>query len=452
MRYILIVFLFISFSSLSQEQMSLSVKANDHISEQFYLLKGDDVGIVTIDSSRVKAFGLLLFNWEGEPGVYRLSDKNGHLVDFRMEKSQLSFEIKGNFEETELIFESGNKNNQLQYYISEFQYYKQEASRLAGDYQKAEASALDTKDLVKTYKETQREYKDLAKDLWSKRADDWSLKLALSYADLMPDLNQKNKSRFFVDQYFQYFDFTDTLLVGTPDFYNKLERFFETKEIQTLLKRNVSKEIDLMIQQIFWLSEVNKYAQECLVNYLMQTYPEDSFPNLYATIVKTYKLANSCEYVLANKSMRTRMENDKNFSVGAKAPDFILPNSMSINIESLSKVNSDLTLLIAWSAHCDGSVDLLDKIQDLYHTYHEKGLEVVAISIDNNIRSWEHFVEDRAYTWVNACDKAGLKGEFAEAYNITSTPVMFLVSTDLKLISKPITFYELKAAVANYLD
>jgi len=452
MRYLLIIFLFLSFSSLSQEQMSLSVKAKDHISEQFYLLKGDDLGIVTIDSSRVKAFGVLLFNWEGEPGVYRLSDKDGHLVDFRMEKPQLSFEIRGDFEETELIFESENKNNQLQYYISEFEYYKQEANRLGGDYQKAEASDLDTKDIVKTFKEIQKEYKDFVKDLWSKRADDWSMQLALGYADIMPDLNRKNKSRFFVDQYFQHFDFTDTLIVGTPGFYNKLERFFETKEIQTLLKRNVSKEIDLMIQQIFWLSEVNKYAQECLVNFLMHTYPEVSFPNLYATVVKTYKLANSCEYVLANKIMRTRMENDENFSIGAKAPDFILPNCMSINIESLSKVNSEVTLLIAWSAHCDGSVELLDKIQNLYQTYHKKGLEVVAISIDNNIRSWENFVEDRAYTWVNACDKTGLKGEFAEAYNMTSTPVMFLISTDLKLISKPITFYELKSAVANYLD
>jgi len=452
MRYLLIIFLFLSFSSLSQEQMSLSVKAKDHISEQFYLLKGDDIGIVTIDSSRVKASGVLFFNWEGEPGVYRLSDRDGHLVDFRMEKAQLSFEIRGNFEETELIFESGNKNNQLQYYISEFEYYKQEANRLDGDYQKAEASTLDSRDIVKTYKETQKEYKDLVKDLWSKKADDWSMQLALSYADKMPDLNQKNKSRFFVEQYFQYFDFTDTLLVGTPAFYNRLERFFETKEIQTLLKGNVSKEIDLMIQQLFWLSEVNKYAQECLVNFLMLTYPEAKFPNLYASVVKTYKLANSCEYVLASKSMRARTENDKNFSIGSKAPDFILPNCMSINIESLSKVNSDMTLLISWSAHCDGSVYLLDKIQNLYQTYHEKGLEVVAISIDNNIRSWENFVEDRAFTWVNACDKAGLKGEFADIYNITSTPNMFLISTDLKLISKPITFYELKGAVANYLD
>lgn len=451
MRYILIIFLFISLSSLSQEQMSLSVKANDHISEQFYLLKGDDMGIVTIDSSRVKAFGVLFFNWEGRPGIYRLTNKDGHLVDFRMEMSHLSFEIRGNFPETELVFESGNKNNQLQYYISEFEYYKQEARRIGGEYQKAIDSVLETKDILRTHKEIQKEYKGLVKDLWSKRTDDWSLQLALNYADVMPDLSQKNKSRFFVDQYFQHFDFTDTLMVGSPCFYNKLERFFNTKEIQTLLKRNVSKEIDLMIQQIFWLSEVNKYAQECLVNFLMQTYPEASFPNLYATIVKTYKLANSCEYVLANKSMRTRIENDKTFSIGANTPDFILQNCMDINLESFSKVNSDVTLLIAWSAHCDGSIDLLDKIQDLYQTYHEKGLEVVAISIDNNIKSWANFVEDRAYTWVNACDKTGLKGEFAEAYNITSTPVMFLISTDLKLISKPITFFQLKAELAKYL-
>lgn len=452
MRFILIIFLLSGLSAFSQKQMSLSVKATDHISEQFFLQKGNDMEIVTIDSSRVKAFGVLIFKWVGKPGFYRLSDEDGRLVDFRMEKPNMSFEIRGNFEDAELIFESGNKNNQLQYYISEFDYYNEEADRIKKEFQKAKESHVDTKEILKAYKDKQKEYKDLVKDLWSKRKDDWSLQSALAYADIMPDLNQKSKNRFFVDQYFEHFDFTDTLLAGSPCFYNKLERFFETREIQTLLKRNDPKEIELMIQHVFWLSEVNKYAQECLLNFLIHCYPETKFANLYSAVVRTYKLANSCEYVLAGKNMRARLENDKNFSIGAKAPDFVLQNCLSLNIESFSKVNSDITLLVAWSAHCEGSVDLLNKIQKLYQSYHEKGMEVVAVSVDNNIRSWENFVNDSAYSWVNACDKTGLKGEFANAYNITSTPNMFLISSELKLIAKPISFYQLKTEIENYLD
>ena len=449
MRILLFIFLFISYSAISQEQMSLSLKANDHISEQFYLHMGDDMGIVTIDSSRVKASGILIFNWEGEPDVYRLTDNDGHLIDFRMEKLDMAFEIRGNFAEPELIFESGNKNNQLQYYISEFEYYNTEAKRVGEDYNNA--SENDKKGILKTYKDIQKEYKDLVKDLWSKKDKEWFLQLALTYADRIPDLNPKSMGRYFAEQYFEHFNFSDSLLIGTPCFYNKLERFFETKEVQTLLKRNVSKDIEMMVQQIFWLSEVNKYAQECLVNYLMTNYPEAKYSNLYASVLKTYKLANSCEYVMASRNMRARIENDKNFTIRSKAPDFVLENCMNTNLESFSKVNSDLTLLVAWSAHCDGSVELLDKIQNLYHTYHEKGLEVVAISVDNSIGSWENFVNERVYTWVNACDKAGLKGEFANVYNITATPSMFLISSDLKLLAKPVTFYQLKKEVKNHL-
>ena len=449
MRILLFIFLFISFSAISQEQMSLSLTAKKHISEQFYLHMGDYMGIVTIDSSRVKASGVLLFNWEGEPGVYRLTDNDGHLIDFRMEKSNMAFEIKGNFAETELIFESGNMNNQLQYYISEFEYYTEEAKRIGESHKNA--SENDKKGILKTYKAIQKEYKELVKDLWSKKDEDWSLQLALTYADRMPDLNSKSMGRYYVEQYFQHFDFSDSLLVGTPCFYNKLDRFFETNEIQTLLKRNVSKDIEMMVQQLFWLSEVNKNAQECLVNYLMTNYPAAKYSNLYASVLKTYKLANSCEYVMASRNMRSRIENDKNFTIGSKAPDFVLENSMNINLESFSKVNSDVTLLIAWSAHCDASIELLDKIDELYQVYREKGLEVVAISIDNSIGSWKDFVDERELTWVNACDKAGLKGEFANAYNITSTPVMFLISSDLKLLAKPVTFYRLKKEVKNYL-
>ncbi|MRT92863.1 peroxiredoxin [Ancylomarina sp. 16SWW S1-10-2] len=449
MRILLLIFLFISFSAVSQKQMNLSLKATDYISEQFYLQKGNDMGIVTIDSSRVKASGILIFSWEGAPGIYRLSNDDGCLIDFRMDKSDMSFDIKGKFAERELIFERGDKNSQFQYYISEFEYYKTEAKRISKSYENV--NGTDKKEILKKYKDIQKEYKELAKDLWSKKDDDWSLQLALTYADKVPDLNQKDMGRFFVEQYFQHFDFSDSLILGTPCFYCKLDRFFKTNEIQSLLKRNVSKEIEMMVQQIFWHSEVNKYAQECLTNYLMTNYPKAKFPNLYASVLNTYKLANSCEYVMGSKSMRSRIENDKIFTPGSKVPDFVLKNCTNINLESLSRVNSDLTLLIAWSAHCEVSIELLDKIEKLYKTYNEKGFEVVAVSIDNSVGSWENFVNERVYTWVNACDNAGLKGEFAKAYNITATPSMFLISSDLVLVDKPLTFYQLKNGVKNYL-
>ena len=432
--------------------MFLSVMAKDHMSEKFYLQKGNDMGIITLDSSRVKASGALFFNWVGEPDLYRLSDESGHIVDFRMEKSEMNFEIKGDFSETELIFESGNKNNQLQYYISEFDYYNNEAERINSEFQSAKKNNVDTKDIESTYKEKQKEFEGLVKDLWSKRSEDWSLQVALSFANMMPDLDQNIKNRVFIDRYFEYFDFTDSLLVGSPSFYNKFDGFFKTSQIQNILKRNVTKEIDLMIQHIFWLSEVNPYAHECLVNYLMDSYPEDKKSSLYNTVVKTYSLANSCEYVLAGKNLRTRVENDKNFLAGNKSPDFILQNCLDMSLESFSKVNSEMTLLVAWSAHCENSVDLLIKIQGLYDEYHDKGLEVVAMSIDNNLGHWNKCVNENGFDWINACDKKGLKGEFATAYNIISTPSLFVISPDLKLIAKPITFFQLKKEISSYLD
>ena len=450
MKFLSFIFLLINLNVFSQQQMTLSVKVENHISEQFYLQTGDEMGIVTIDSSRVKAFGILLFKWEGKPNLYRLSDGKGHFIDFRMIRPNLSFEIKGNFAENEFVFDQEDKNNQVQYYLSEFDYYQAEAERLAQMYRSANLN--DQKEVEKTYKDLQKENENLIKDLWSRRANDWSLQLALTNADRLQDLDQKIKLRPFIDQFFEYFDFADSIVVGSPCFYDKLERFFDSKQMKALIQSKESKEIESAIQQVFWLSEVNKHAQECLVNYLLNRFPFKTDPKLYEEVVKTYKLANSCEYVLASKSMRDRVENDKSFTKGAKVPDFILSNCLNINLESFSKVNSDLTLLIVWSAHCEESLDLLIRINDLYHSYQEKGLEVVAFSIDHNIMDWVNFVEENNYTWINACDKAGLKSEFAKAYNIISTPNMFLISADQKLVSKPLTFFQLKTDIKHFLD
>jgi DNA-binding transcriptional regulator PaaX len=452
MRLLPFLFLFISLSAFSQQNMLLSVKVKNHKSELFYLQKGSDVGITTLDSALVKASGILLFRWEGERNFYRLSDKNGNTVDFRMENREMSFEIKGDFSKPELIFDTENKNNQLQYYISEFDYLDGEAKRIADKIQEGNINDSDSKDLLKEYKTKQKESRDLMRDLWSKRSGNWTFQFALAKAVVIPDLNQKTKNRFFTEHYFEYFDFSDSLLIGTPAFYDKIDRFFKTSEVKDLLKRNNIKETELLIQQIFWLSETNQYAQECLANFLMKVYPENKSPELYALITKTYKLANTCEYILASKSMKRRMENDKNFTSGSKAPDFILENCLNRSLESFSMVNSDLTLLVVWSAHCEDSVDLLNRIKDSYLNYKDKGLEVVALSVDHNIASWENFVYSNNYSWVNACYKEGLRAEFASLYNITSTPTMFLVSSDFKLMSKPVTYYQFKTEVANLLD
>ena len=114
MRFLSFIFLLISLNAFSQQQMTLSVKVENHISEQFYLQGGSEMGLVTIDSSRVKAFGTLFIQWKGRPDFYRLSDGKGHSLDFRMTNSSLSFEIKGRFSDAEYIFDSEDTNNQVQ--------------------------------------------------------------------------------------------------------------------------------------------------------------------------------------------------------------------------------------------------------------------------------------------------------------------------------------------------
>ena len=62
--------------------------------------------------------------------------ENAIFIVFQIKVEILSFEIKGDFSKPELIFDAQNKNNQLQYYISEFDYWDGEANRVADEIQK----------------------------------------------------------------------------------------------------------------------------------------------------------------------------------------------------------------------------------------------------------------------------------------------------------------------------
>lgn len=437
--------------SFGQEQITLTAKMPDCKNVQFLLLHGDEGGVFVVDQATVSSSGDLSISWEGEYGFYRLSSDIG-VIDFSVLTSNFHFDLDGKPEEGELQFADKDENNQFHYYLSEFQMLNDGINSSREKLQQINEKDSIYKELHSNFKQLKKEKKILLKDLWSDHMDSWPARMALAQQELIPELKHKGKDydEYYQKHFFDYFAFTDLILQATPIYYEKIGRYLKAHKLEQLLENQNFKKIEKAISTLFWLTELEPTSQKYLANYLMNRYPEEQFPEIYNITVDAYKVLNACEYVLASKTIKKRIVNSRNIREGWTAPDVQLKNSMSGKVQSLTDVNSELTLLIIWSGSCVHSEETLQRIKDLYPEYKDMGLEVVAISLDRNRNYWQETVNLNKYTWINACDTDGLTGDAASHFNIYVTPSIFLIDQSLKIVAVPQTLFQLENELVEF--
>ncbi|PKP37867.1 MAG: hypothetical protein CVT98_05595 [Bacteroidetes bacterium HGW-Bacteroidetes-15] len=129
--------------------------------------------------------------------------------------------------------------------------------------------------------------------------------------------------------------------------------------------------------------------------------------------------------------------------VGEKAYDFSLelPNKQKVK---LSKIQAKYKLLVFWSTWCPHCIETLPQINDIYESYKDSGLEVIAISIDEEDNLWKRYIKDMNLNWVNIREPISEGSKVLVMYEVNETPKMFLLSKDLEILSRPTTRRQLE--------
>ena len=79
----------------------------------------------------------------------------------------------------------------------------------------------------------------------------------------------------------------------------------------------------------------------------------------------------------------------------------------------------------------------------VYKLYHNKGLEVVGVSLDNNREAWVKAISTLKMPWPQMSDLKGWKSTAATAYNIRAIPANVLIDNKGNIIAKDLRGEEL---------
>lgn len=140
----------------------------------------------------------------------------------------------------------------------------------------------------------------------------------------------------------------------------------------------------------------------------------------------------------------------KDLPVGSPFPDF---NETDINGKPISVGNykGKIVLVDFWATWCGPCVGELPNVLQTYQKYHDKGFEIVGVSLDSDKAKLTSFIQTRNMPWQQFFDGGGWHNKVAAKYVVHSIPATYLIDKDGKLLAKNLRGPALEQAVAAAL-
>ncbi len=394
-----------------------------------------------------------------QEGLYVIYFESGTYFELMMGEDQdFSFETDTSDYVRNLKFE-GSKENEI---FNEFQLYMLDMHD--------EAEAIQAELKIETKDKNKEKLKQQLEDLGNKRIEVID-KIKTENPDLFVGVflkatldvevpedikdDQKERYLYYKNHYFDNFDLTDVRLAYTPLYEDKVIRYLDHIVLQ--IPDSLIKEVDIIIEDSRSDSALFRYVLITLFN----KYLKSNIMGMDAITVhlaKKYYIPEAWwsddKYI---KDLKERVEILEPLLIGAPAPDVQLrfvpgdhfkqaANDTALkryphagNFFNISEVDADFTVLVFWEAtcsHCKKEVPALYKIYE--DSLKAKNVQVIAISTlfgKDGKEKWIDFVnKNKLYDWINAWNPYDYK--FKEVYDIRSTPQIFVLDKNKKIIGK----------------
>lgn len=99
-----------------------------------------------------------------------------------------------------------------------------------------------------------------------------------------------------------------------------------------------------------------------------------------------------------------------------------------------SKYKGKVVLVDFWATWCGPCVAEIPNVKEAYDKYHDKGFEVIGVSLDQRRVALDEFLEKNELPWVQLHEE-GEFNKLASHYGVSAIPFIVLVGRDGKIIS-----------------
>jgi thiol-disulfide isomerase/thioredoxin len=252
---------------------------------------------------------------------------------------------------------------------------------------------------------------------------------------------------YFKNHFFDNTLFTEPGLIRSPVLAGKLEQYFSQVVIQ--IPDSVIKEADRVLK----MSVANREVYQYVAVWLFNKYATSEIMGHDAVLVhladKIY-LSGNADWVSKEflSDLASKVAKIRPTLIGKKGADLVM-DSFAGHFVSLYDIQAEFTILYFWEpdcGHCKESTPLLKKY---YDQNRKSGIEVFAVCTQNKKEQWEKYIADNNLTWINGWDPNRIS-RFDILYNVESTPLVYILDRDKKIIAKKLAVGDIGSFIDNY--
>lgn len=399
------------------------------------------------DSAKVDATGNVVFkNSEPLPGgIYLFVFPNKTYFEFLIDKEQkFSMECTmGQVIETMKV--RGSESNRLFYeYLAFIQNKSKEVEPLKAERKQKSDAKQSTEEIdqrIKAIDEQVQQFKldyikahpqDLLSAIFKGSQDPESPELPVK-----PDGTRDSSYAYyyFRDHYFDNLDLGDERLLRSPIYHNKLSFFVKNMLIQ--IPDSIIPFADQLVSKASTNKETFKYMVWFLTNHY-ETSNIMGMDQVFVHLVKNYYTKEKAYWVddATLYKIQDRANTLEPILLGKKVKNLIMQDS-SGTYQALYSINAPYTILYFWDPDCGHCKKATPKVKAYYDKVRSKGVQVYAVCTEVEIEKWKTFIKENDLNWINVAD-AKLQNNFRAEFDIKTTPQIFILDKDKKIIAKKI--------------
>ncbi len=262
------------------------------------------------------------------------------------------------------------------------------------------------------------------------------------------DSAQQVKSYYYYRAHFyDNFDLSDDRLLRTPFFTKKISKFFDESVPQ--IPDTVAAEAIKLIEKCRKNQDMFRFFVSTMYNRVNQS----NIMGMDAALVKIadkYYLSGEATWADEKfiKDLKENVDGIRYTLIGMTAPDMKMP-SYTGEWFRLSEISAPYTILAFWEpscGHCKKEIPHLKSA--IYDNYSKYGVKIFSVYVQVDPEPWKEFIEEHQLEeFINVYDPYG-SSHYRQYYHIKSTPTLFVLDKDKKIIAKKLGVEQ----IADFLD
>lgn len=113
---------------------------------------------------------------------------------------------------------------------------------------------------------------------------------------------------------------------------------------------------------------------------------------------------------------------------------------------------NDVTVIDFWASWCGPCRQEAPNLINIYHSYKEKGLGIIGISLDEEYDDWKAAVSQLGFAWPQVSELRGWDDAVARQYGVSAIPHTIVVARDGTILARGLRGAELDAFIAKQFE